>query len=1146
MKLSEKQKLLLRNAPTSPKALIEFLVDFLDWPLPAGMEPDDVDAIEWDLDDLKLDSTVMAKLSKVMQVPRFVGGQAFGVFILQFEGGRLPVGAVRRLVNQLVKKKRIQAKVGHEQWAMDDLIFFCQADDAAPEMHVVSFAQRDGRQVLKAISWGSQDSDARLEQINSQNLSNLKWVTAGPNSGTLQNRELAFTSAYLEGIRTSQVLANLMAEVATNVRSEVEKLYEVETENGPLRELHTEVRRTLNATITPKGFADMYAQTMVYGLLTARITHPEDFIGQKSIEALKFENPFLDALYAKFRAKGDPAVDVDEFGLRDLWEILAIANIDQILADFGSGQKKNDPVVFFYEEFLSKYDPQQRKELGAYYTPIPVVEFMVSATDSLIKSKFGLPNGIVDMTTWGEFAEANSLEVPLNVSENSPVVKMLDPATGTGTFLLEWVRQGLGHIKTLPLAERSQLSKGLLSNFDAFEISLSSYSVAQLKVHLELPGDIRKDFVPNIFLTNALSGLRQDILWDEDPVSVQSQLAERAKFDSNHSIVVGNPPYLRVEGTEAAGWLAEQDASGRSKFDDIHDPAKENTIFSHQANLFNLYVYFWRFALWKAFERQAGPAMVSFITASSWLRGPGFMGLRKLARKLADDIYVIDLGGDGFSAIADENIFPIKTPVSIVTCVRGTDSNKPGNANIHFFKVEGNKQQKLSWLAETKIEDIDFLDGPVGDLDGFAPATGETSWLEYPLLTDLFPWQLPGCKWNRTWPVGTTSSILEQRWSRLLHSDDRADRANCYKESKTGRSIDSSVGNLKSISSLPVGSPPTLISRYGYRSFDRQWAFQDPRLSSGFRSSLWESRSARQIFLVSPTTKQIGLGPAAMTSLAVPDLHFFHGRGGKDVFPLMRSANEPNIDPEVARFVCAQLFGEAGNADSDFCEDLFSYAVGVMAGTDYSTRYTIELETPGPRIPITTNVELYNAMVFHGKRVIDTQTFGERQWARTTPPFSYPDSYPASRWISTPTRIPATDKDIKYDAGSNQLFVGDGTVENVAEQIWRFQVSGMPVVKKWLSYRTGSGAGRAKSSDNPLDSIRPTTWASAWNDELIEVLTAVRRSIELTKEGTVLLDQIVESNLIPASSMPKIEPKWRVTPSSFDENSTDAQDTLFD
>jgi hypothetical protein len=1146
MTLSENQKLLIRNAPSSPRALIEFLVDFLDWPLPTGMEPDDVDAIEWDLDDLKLDSAVVAKLSKVMQVPRFVGGQAFGVFILQFEGGRLPVGAVRRLVNQLVKKKRIQAKVGHEQWAMDDLIFFCQADDVAPEMHVVSFAQHEGRQILKAISWGSQDSDARLEHISSQNLKNLKWVNSGPHSGSLQDRELAFTSTYKEGIRTSQVLADLMAEVATNVRSEVEKLYEVETENGPLRELFTEVRRTLNATLTPKGFADMYAQTMVYGLLTARITHPEDFIGGKSIEALKFENPFLDALYAKFRAKGDPTVDVDEFGLRDLWEILAAANIDQILADFGSGQKKNDPVVFFYEEFLSKYDPQQRRELGAYYTPIPVVKFMVSATDSLIKSKFGLLDGIVDTSTWGEFAKAHSLEIPHNVSEDSPVVKMLDPATGTGTFLLEWVRQGLAHIKTLPVAERSRLSNNLLSNFDAFEISLSSYSVAQLKVHLELPKAIRKDFVPNIYLTNALSGLRQDILWDEDPISVQSRLAEQAKFDSNHSIVIGNPPYLRVEGTEAAGWLAEHDASGRSKFDDIHDPAKANTIFSHQANLFNLYVYFWRFAFWKAFERQTGPAMVSFITASSWLRGPGFMGLRKLARKLADDIYVIDLGGDGFSAIADENIFPIKTPVSIVICVRGTNSALSRNASIHFYKVEGSKEQKLDWLSEAKFEEIDFLDGPVGDLEVFAPATGETSWLEYPLLTDLFPWQLPGCKWNRTWPVGTTSSILARRWDRLLHSDDRADRANCYKESKTGRGIDSNVGNLKAISSLPVGSPPTTISRYGYRSFDRQWAFEDPRLSSGFRSSLWESRSERQMFLVSPTTKQIGLGPAAMISLAVPDLDFFHGRGGKDVFPLMRSFTEPNIDPAVARFVSAQIYGDAGLADFGFCEDLFAYASGVMAGTDYSKRYTLELETPGPRIPITTDAELFNAMVLHGKRVIDSQTFGEREWGSRTPPASHSGSNPVPRWILTPTLIPATVKDLKLDSGSSRLYVGDGIVENVSEQIWLFQVSGMPVVKKWLSYRTGSGAGRAKSSDNPLDSIRPTTWAQEWNDELIEVLTAVSQSIELSEEGVVLLDQIVQSNLIPASSMPKIDPRWRVTPSSANESSIESQDTLFE
>ena len=223
-------------------------------------------------------------------------------------------------------------------------------------------------------------------------------------------------AGYREGIRSAKALSKRMAEVAQDVRDEVNALFDVETDDGPMRSLYRDVRDNLLGDLTPERFADVYAQTMVYGLLTARIAHPERFEAEQSLAVMTFDNEFLDAIYARFRDDSDSVVDVDELGLADLAEQLAKTNVDELLADFGSDNQRDDPVVYFYEEFLAQYDPDQRRDLGAFYTPKPVVRYIVKTVDDALKS-FGLPLGVADPTTWAEYVAATpDLDIPSGVA----------------------------------------------------------------------------------------------------------------------------------------------------------------------------------------------------------------------------------------------------------------------------------------------------------------------------------------------------------------------------------------------------------------------------------------------------------------------------------------------------------------------------------------------------------------------------------------------------------------------------------------------------------------------------------------------------------------------------------------------------------
>ncbi|MGQ0464564.1 MAG: type ISP restriction/modification enzyme [Sporichthyaceae bacterium] len=832
-----------------------------------------------------------------------------------------------------------------------------------------------------------------------------------------------------------------------------------------------EVAREVRNRLAPDPLADGYAQTAVYGLLVARLVGSDGF--------------------------GAAVPTIDRTPLDELAAELAAADLDGLLADFGADSQRGDPVVYFYEEFLAAYDPEQRQKLGAVYTPLPVVRYIVKTVDDALTS-FGLPLGVADSTTWVEYVGARpGLEIPAGARPDGAVVSMFDPAAGTGTFLVEWLRRGRRNAGEAGAA-------AALRHASTGEISPAAHAVSLLRVALELA---------------------------EAPPSLPIHLGDTlgsVDCQGRYNVLIGNPPYDRVESSGTGGTVTAVPAGGgRSLFDDIVDDAKQHTIFSHHASLYNLYVYFWRWAIWKVFEQNTGPAVVSMITASSWLDGPGFLGLRRLAREVADEIVVVDLHGDNKGTRKDENVFDVESPVAVVTLVRRGTGDRATPARVRYASYRGTRAEKLAALTDLAAgtAEVAAVEAASGWHASFVPSAGGADWERYPAVVDLLPFQMPGCKFNRTWPIGPAAEVLERRWARFVATADVADRERCF-VTGSGRNIHTKVAGFEKLADEPVGAPNPPIVGYGYRSFDRQWALRDPRLAALERPALWASLSDRQVFLLTKPTFRLGLGPAAVVSVGVPDLDHFRGSfGGKDVVPLYRDAmGTPNADPTLLAALTATHRAVDPAAPSVTVERLFAYVFGILAGTDYTQRFHDALETPGPRIPVAADPVLFEAMAAHGERLVWLQTFGERFGSGAIPTTGI-------EWSSEPTRLPQGRADVAYDRATETLRVADGLLIGVPGEVWDFSVSGMQVLAKWLGYRTAKPAGRAASSESPLDRTRPATWSPDWNVELVEIVAVLRATLALLPEGNALLDQIVAGPLVAADELPAPPDALRQPPS---------------
>lgn len=867
-------------------------------------------------------------------------------------------------------------------------------------------------------------------------------------------------------------------------------------------------RRYLFPGADDEHFSDAYAQTITFSLLLARSNGSDTLLLDEAIASLTHANTLLSRA---LKVLTDPLVKEHlNVSLGLLQRV-----IDKVPTGTMSGGRR-DPWLHFYEDFLAEYDPELRKDAGAYYTPVEVVQAQVRLVDGLLRQKMGKTRG---------FATGG--------------VNVLDPAVGTGTYLLGVAEHALEAIREEEGPGAMPARADLLgTSLFGFEIMVGPYAVASLRLTRMLQqygGHLPGDGV-QVMLNNTLESPNEKIpelpLFYR-PIGLEHKRAKRVKDTVPVLVCIGNPPYDRHKAATvdnratAGGWVRwGEDKNGSDAIlDDFIEPVKAAGKGRHLKNLYNLYVYFWRWALWKTFEHElsSGPGVVSFITASSFLEGDAFLGMRTHMRRICDEIWVIDLGGEGRGTHKDENVFAIQTPVAITIAVRYGAPKPSSPAKVHYTRVDGSKAQKLSKLeALGSLDDLDFKLCPEDWAAPFKPSI-RAEYFDWPLLTELMPWQQSGVKAGRTWVISPDQRWLQKRYEKLVESEGEL-RAEMFKNSPTGRKITDNGARCTpqaavpvSISGLTPEDPQPSMRYVGFRSFDRQWIVADGRFLDRSGPPLWEVESDQQIFLVGLSTQAVAAGPALVASGYIPDLHFFRGSfGAKDVFPLYRdsSAIHPNLHPDLLSTL-ENSYGRRPTA-----KDIAAYIYAVVSQPAFSRRFHDELSARELRIPFTRRSDLFDRAVNLGNELLFLHTYGER--------YASGQQWPAAivKCRKAISRHPLPEQ-FRYEKERQTLVVGDGEFGPVSEAVFDYEVSGLMVVRSWLSYRMRNRKGKKTS---PLDDIDTGEWNGELTSELLQLLNLLTRTLEIHSLQEILLEELLVAPLLVDADLPSVPNEWKNAP----------------
>ena len=500
---------------------------------------------------------------------------------------------------------------------------------------------------LKVLGWDSLDTPLHVDHVAEQLSEHLTWPKDEEDVEAWREAwRSAFTLRHREVITSSRELAIRLAELARAVRNRIRTALAIETETGPLTELLKAFQGALVHDLDGDGFADMYAQTIAYGLLSARIADPKSVPEDDLATHILVTNPFLRELMETFlhvggnRGRtGGMGLDFDELGVTEVIRVLDAANMEAIIRDFGDRNPEEDPVIHFYELFLSEYDKKQKVSRGVFYTPRPVVTYIVRSVDELLRTEFGLDDGLADTATWKEITRRTGLTIPKGVSPDQDFVQILDPATGTGTFLVEvidrihktlvakWKAEGRDERAATALWNE-YVPRHLLPRLHGYELLMAPYAIAHLKVGLKLyeTGYLFESHERvRIYLTNALEPAQDSsgqLEFVVPALAHEAQAVSAVKEKQKFTAIVGNPPYTIFS--------ANLSAPLRALVDDFRfvDGVKivEKSAIVFERTLQDDYVKF--FALAGKLLRESTIGVLGYISNDSYLESINLRGMR--------------------------------------------------------------------------------------------------------------------------------------------------------------------------------------------------------------------------------------------------------------------------------------------------------------------------------------------------------------------------------------------------------------------------------------------------------------------------------------------------------------------------------------
>jgi len=708
--------------------LIAYLRDEMGWPI-ARDSFEDVDDLFYDFiaDELGIDTKNAAKIQEIKRLRPLSPRQPWGIFFVKFEPKKLPVVALRRILGQVALKKRASANsTERAAWAADDLLFVSNYGEG--DERQISFAHFSRAQnahdlpTLKVLGWDNLDTALHLDAVARELTEHLAWPEDDGDAETWRTRwRGAFTLRHREVVTTSKELSIRLAELARAIRDRIKTALKIETDKGPLTQLMKAFQTALVHDLDADGFADMYAQTIAYGLLSARIADPHKKTADDFAAHMR-TSPFLRELMEHFlhvggrKGKaGGPGIDFDELGVSEVVELLDQANMEAVVRDFGDRNPLEDPVIHFYESFLSAYNKQLKIQRGVFYTPQPVVSYIVRSVHELLQTEFDLADGLADTITWGEMLKSRpGLKLPPLTDEpgekrtilpDEPFVQILDPATGTATFLVEvidvihrtltakWKQQRLTDAQQRA-AWNDYVPRHLLPRLHAFELMMAPYAIAHMKIGLKLAETgyrFGTEERARIYLTNALEPwVKQLPLIGFDALAHEAAAVNEIKRHKRFTVVIGNPPYNNRSNNKTS-WIMN--------LIEVY----KTTVRREETQIQGLsddYMKFLRLGDWNV--ALTGVGIVGMITNNGFLDGHIFRDFREYLARTFHIVRVVNLHGDSrkrekvSDGTSDENVFDIMQGVSLTIVAK---SRGQLEAPIAYADIWGERERKYRMLA---------------------------------------------------------------------------------------------------------------------------------------------------------------------------------------------------------------------------------------------------------------------------------------------------------------------------------------------------------------------------------------------------------------------------------------------------------------
>ena len=813
----------------------------------------------------------------------------------------------------------------------------------------------------------------------------------------------------IQRVSSAKQLAKLMAGKARLLGNIIEKAMNDETqsyENSNLQAQFNAFKDVLIQELKEEEFADIYAQTIAYGMFAARLHDdtPEDFSREEAARLIPKTNPFLRNIFNNLAGN-----DLDEriaWVVDDLVQVFKATNLRKIMANYGSSKSHHDPMIHFYEDFLSEYDPKLRKAKGVWYTPQPVVGFIVRAVDEILQKEFGLQSGLADYSmvekdvAVEQSRDKRTADGMKHIMKPYHKVQILDPATGTGTFLAEVVNQIYDRYRDNQGIWQQYVEKHLLPRLSGFEILMASYAVAHIKLDMLLSETGYQHTSNNrlqVYLTNSLEEYnREPRTLFSHWLSQEAAEANVIKRDRPVMVMIGNPPYS-ISSQNNGKWITKLIA-------DYKKDMNEKNI----QPLSDDYIKFIR--LGQYYVEKNGAGVMAYISNNGFIDGVIHRQMRKSLLEVFDKIYIIDLHGntrkketcpDGSK---DENVFDIMQGVSISIFIKTGLKSIGEKATVYHQNIFGSRKHKYDLLNEAKLATFSWN----------KPTLKEPNYFFVPKDDSLFSKYAEGFKIDELFSL-CSSGITTSNDSLLMDFT-----KNALKEKL----------NISSI--IPQEEYFYIVS---YKPFDNRYYYLNPKYALRSRPKLICNFKRKNLALHWRRTAENSDNWQHVFISNYPCEGNFHSARSYSTPLFIHNGAEdvPNMIPTIVKRIEQSLGEEIKPIE------LFDYIYAILHSPNYREYYKEFLKIDFPRIPYPTDTNTYHALAEKGTELRKLHLM---------------ENLPNSTGISFP--VSGT---LQVDCchwNQNRVYINsEQYFEGVPEYAWNFYIGGYQPAKKWLKDRKG-------------------------------------------------------------------------------------------